>query len=130
MNNEKEVHQGEILMLLVRRSGKEGAEVANAMGINQSYLSRLYKSKKLTNKVKASACRVLGVDIPIFETGLGYDVLDKITEVRESSEQYESLKKEVEALRAEVKRLAEENERERGLSEDLRKLLLKLTKDF
>ncbi|MBU3682394.1 MAG: hypothetical protein FGM16_10725 [Flavobacterium sp.] len=128
MEKEKLVHQGEVLMLLVKRSGLEGIEVAKSMDIHPSYLSRLYKSKSLTSKVKSKAALLLGVDASIFETGLGYDIPALQGIVEEPDEEFRALEAEVERLEEENRQLAEELLKEKAISEEFRKLLLQMAK--
>ena len=112
-------------MLLVKRSKKEGVEVAKAMNINQSYLSKLYNQPGLTIKVRRAAAQALGVNIEIFEHGLGYamppESSDRVGDG--TGLEYETLAAEVERLKAENAKMAEELLRERGLSDDLRAAL-------
>lgn len=124
MSKENSVHQGEVLMLLVKRSGLEGLEVSKRMGINQSYLSKLYKSASLTHKVRISAARVLGVDISVFDDGLGYAYPSGVeAPLREPDQVYDAIDAEIERLKDENARLASELLREREMSDDLRALL-------
>ena len=80
MENKKTPHEGEILMLLVKRSGRDGKDVAKQMGINQSYLSKIFNLQSLSSKIKAAASAVLGVDEGVFSQGLGY-VLPEVRDV-------------------------------------------------
>lgn len=128
MIKEKLVHQGEVLMLLVKRSSLDGIEVAKSMDINPSYLSRLYKSKSLTNKVKNKAAKILGVDPSIFDTGIGYEIPSSQGSVEEPDEEFLALEAEVARLEEENRQLAEELLKEKAISDELRKLLLKMVK--
>lgn len=42
--------QGEILLILVKRDGRPAEEIAEALGVDKSYLPKLYKMDKLTRK--------------------------------------------------------------------------------
>lgn len=112
MDNEKKAHEGEILMLLVKRSGKEGKDVAKQMGINQSYLSKIFNLQSLTPKIKRAASQVLGVDEAVFEQGVGYVLPEAATQqVSEPRGKYE---KGSGLSAAEVARLMEEHSKERA----------------
>lgn len=125
MDNKKQVHQGEILMLLSRRSRLDGAEIAQRMGISRNYLSDIYRRESLSNKIRLSAASVFGVDIDIFDTGLGYELPSSREErVGEPDEAYNNLIAENARLREENAKIAEDLLRERAANEDLRKTLL------
>lgn len=62
------LHQGERLLLLVNRSPKMKQEIAQNLKINSGHLSKLFKSEKLTSKIKISASELFGVDVSYFET--------------------------------------------------------------
>lgn len=112
-------------MLLVKRSRKDGVEIAQEMGINQSSLSRLYKSHKLTIKIKRAAAAVLGVDLSVFETGYGYDIpFEKLERVGEAEVEYRALMEENARLREENARIAADLLREKEVSDDLRRALV------
>ena len=127
MDNEKQVHEGEILMLLVKRSKMEGLEVAKSMGINQSYLSKLYNQPRLTSKVKVAASRVLAHDVAIFDTGIGYEIPEQRPIVLEDGgNEYARILDRVKVLEEENARMAADLLREKGVSDDLRKVLVKI----
>lgn len=123
----KNAKKGEILLILVRRSGLEGKEIASKLGIDPATLSRLYKKEKLSKSIIDAASEVFGVDKSIFETGIGYDVPDKTLNAEEPDEEYLALEAEVERLHDEIRKLSAEVAREKGINEDLRKLLLKIS---
>lgn len=125
MDNNKHVHQGEILMLLSKRSHLDGAEIAEKMGISRNYLSDIYRRERLSKKIIASAANVFGVEVSIFDTGIGYSIPNSTVErVGESGDYYKSLLEEVERLKDENARQAAEILRERQVSDDLRRALL------
>lgn len=66
MENER-IGQGEILMILVHRSGLTAKEVAEKLQCNASYLSRLYRSQYLTDKMKRKAAELFGVGMDVWK---------------------------------------------------------------
>lgn len=59
--------QGEIFLILSRRSGKQGKEIAEAMGIDPSYLSRSYQKATLPKSLREKACAFFGVEMSTFD---------------------------------------------------------------
>ena len=74
MDNTKKVREGEILMLLVKRSGKEGREVADALGITPGYLSTLYKSEMIRMALKKRVAEYFNVGVEVFDSEFMNDV--------------------------------------------------------
>jgi len=74
--------EGEILLLLVRRSGRDGKEIAEMLNIHPNHLSKLYKSESLTQKIKRSAARIFKVDESVFFNinGIGLPSADIVKE--------------------------------------------------
>lgn len=68
MNKEKSLSEGEALLLLVRRSGKSGIEVAKLLNIHPNHLSKLFKSERLTLKIKNQAAEVFNVPLSAFDS--------------------------------------------------------------
>lgn len=66
MNNYSTLTEGEILLLLVRRSGMEAKDIAEKLNIHPGHLSKLFKSEKLTSKIKRGASDLFGVPLDIF----------------------------------------------------------------
>lgn len=66
-------HEGEALMLLVRRSRMKGVDAAKALGVQPESLSRMYQRQKLTDRVKMEASRVFDVPLSYFSS-IGEDV--------------------------------------------------------
>ncbi len=58
----KTINQGENLLLLVRRSGKQVQDVAAALDITPTSLSRMFKNETLSPKIKKKAA--LFFDVP------------------------------------------------------------------
>lgn len=95
--------QGEKLLLLIRRSGKQVKEVAEAFDVLPTSLSRMFKSETLTIKVKKKA-------ISFFELSEGYfDEIDPQDTgnsgiVQEPDVQYLPIEQRIKALRAQADR--------------------------
>ena len=101
--------QGEILLILVRRSGMEGKDVAIKLDIDPAYLSRLYKKETLPRSIIDKAAKLFGVDSVYFS-----QTADLVSEPLE--------KYEAESMRAEIERLKKENqELKAALFDKLRK---------
>jgi transcriptional regulator with XRE-family HTH domain len=60
------MNEGEKLLLLVRRSGKQNKDVAELLDIKPTSLSRIFRSETLTSKVKRKAAEVFGVEEGFF----------------------------------------------------------------
>lgn len=87
------VAQGEKLLLLVRRSGKESKQVAEEMGYTPQYLAKLFKKENLPSAAKAKA-------IEIFELPEDYfDSNENGAPASDYSSENEKLKAEVERLK-------------------------------
>lgn len=67
MDNEKSLTEGEALLLLVRRSGKQGVEIAKMLNIHPNHLSKLFKSERLTSKIKNRAAHIFNVPLSTFD---------------------------------------------------------------
>lgn len=65
---ENKPHEGERLLLLVRRSEKLNTEIAQMLEITPNSLSRLFRAEVLSKKVKRKAALVFGVPVEYFST--------------------------------------------------------------
>lgn len=126
--------QGEKLLILVRRDPRSSEEIAEAMGVDKSYLPKLYKLEKLPPKPLARAQEVFGVspayftEIPeqpssLAEPGKTYDVLSDNTQA-----DIARLQQEMEALRAEMERLRTLLEHEKNVNAALSEAILHMSK--
>ena len=97
MENEKTLHQGEILMLLVKRSRISNEEVSKNMNIARGYLSDSFRRPVLSKKMIKSASEFFGVDESVFQTGL-YPGIPEDSRVEEPDPELEELKADVERL--------------------------------
>lgn len=109
MNKEKSLTEGEALLLLVRRSGKSGVDIAKLLNIHPNHLSKLFKSARLSFKVKQRAAEVFNVPLSAFEISTPSDVFVPDV-VQEPDPQYEKRKVE-EMSAAEVMRYLEEKDK-------------------
>lgn len=59
--------QGDVLLLLVHRSGMQKKEVAEKLEIHPNHLSRVFDSEKLTKKVRLKAAKLFNVPESAFD---------------------------------------------------------------
>lgn len=124
-DNKIPAHNGEVLMLLAKRSKMDRDEIARRLGIRPNYLSDCYRRPMLSRKIKLASARVFGVDESIFETGIGYEIpIGQDERVGEAEVEYKTLIKENARLKEENARIAAELLREREVSDDLRRALV------
>lgn len=117
-------------MLLVKRDERNTDEIAKAMGIDKSYLPKLYKLEKLPPKPLRKAIAVFQVPENYFlETeGLPPSVAEPGRVYKNTESEMERLQAENENLRNEVARLTRMIEQEKALSADLAEALKNLSK--
>lgn len=53
--------EGEVLLLIVKRSGMSNAEIAKMLEIHPNHLSKLFKSEKVSQKIKRKVQEGLGI---------------------------------------------------------------------
>ncbi len=124
MQHNKKAHQGEILERLVKKSGLKKGEVSKNLNIHPSHLARVFSSEVISSKIKREAAAFFGVDLAMFEEGPAYEMPPEAADrVGDDGEEYKSLAAEVERLKAENAKMAEDLLRERGLTDDLRAAL-------
>jgi hypothetical protein len=126
--------QGEILLILVKRDGRSAEEIAEVMGVDKSYLPRLYKMDILPRKPLERAKAIFPDAEKIFaEAG------EKMFRVEEPSSTYrtiarlpgdapEHLQEENAALRDEIARLTKMLEQEKETNKALAEAILNLSK--
>lgn len=108
-------NQGERLLLLVKRDGRSTLEIASAMGVDKSYLPKLYKMDKLPKKSMVRACQVFDVPESYF-THTGETLSPEI--VRELEERMRKAEEESEMLRRLYKMALERIEKLEGELEE------------
>lgn len=125
--------QGEKLLLLVRRDKRSSEKIAEAMGVDKSYLPKLYKLENLPPKPLQKAQEVFGVSLAYFIGGE-----DTLSVVSEPLENYRAapvpdsdlarLQTEVAALREEIARLSKMLEQEKNINTALSEAILNMSK--
>ncbi len=120
-------------MLLVKRDPRNNEEVAEAMGVDKSYLPKLYKMERLPRKPLQRAQEVYGVSEAYFigEEALPSDMLAEPAAIyrantRPGSGEWARAQDEISALREEITKLERMLEQEKStnalLAEALRNL--------
>ena len=66
MKDQKEPHEGERLVLLIRRSSMKSQDVAKAIGIEPESLSRMKKFPKLSDGIKLKICQLFSLPLSYF----------------------------------------------------------------
>ena len=95
--------QGEILLILVRRSSREGRDIASSLGIDPAYLSRLYKKSILPKSIIDKACLVFGISEDVFAQELPETLKEEAPPYGNyTPEEYERLTKELEEAKRET----------------------------
>ena len=123
------IRQGEKLLLLVKRDSRSSEEIAEAMGVDKSYLPRLYQKEKLPPKPLRSAMAVFQVPESYFT-----EQTESVDAVSEPGAVYQTaaaetarLREEIAALREEIARLGKMLEMEKKMSADLAEALRNLS---
>jgi len=91
MISEKRLSEGEILLLLIHRSGMKDRDVAAYLKIHPGHLSKIKKDEFLSAKVKVAAAELFGVGVSVFDSGMGYSLPDvSASGANESAPKYEN----------------------------------------
>lgn len=121
--------EGEKLLLLVRRDPRSSEAIAEAMGVDKSYLPRLYKLDKLPPKPFQKALKVFGVSATYFQES---EPLSLVEDPAASNYQPDTLRARLEAeiaeLKAEITRLNKMLEQEKGINAALSEAILNMSK--
>jgi transcriptional regulator with XRE-family HTH domain len=126
--------QGEILLILVKRDGRNADDIAEAMGIDKSYLSKLYKMDRLPRKPLEKA-RTAFPEAELYLTEFG----EKRSLVEEPTSAYRAsgspknpdtaqLMEEIAAIRTEIARLNQELEQQKAVNVNLAEAILNMSK--
>lgn len=99
--------EGEVLLLMQRKSGKSVSEVAQLLEIHPNHLSKIFKSEKLSSKIRIKAANVFGVHESDFS---GNTMTEFPQSANEPDVKYEKRKVE-EMSAAEVMRYLEEKDK-------------------
>ncbi len=127
--------QGEILLILVKRDGRSAEEIADLLGIDKSYLPKLYKMDRLPRKPLHKVIDVFPGMEPYFtETGRTYSGVSepqspyRTSETGPRQEEIAQLIRENAAIRAELDRLNQDFEQQKLISANLAEAIANLTK--
>ena len=121
------IKEGEKLMLLVKRDNRTTEEIADALGLDKSYLPKLYKMDKLPRKPLQKA-------MAVFEVAASYftENAENASSVAERGAVYGDSEKQLQAenaaLREEIGRLTKMLEQEKGINAHLAEALVNLSK--
>ncbi len=125
--------QGEKLLILVKRDKRSSKKIAEAMGVDKSYLPKLYKLEKLPPKPLQKAQAVFGVSLAYF-----VGELETLPMVSEQAGSYRPgpfpegdlgrLQAEIAALREEISRLSKMLEQEKTINTALSEAILNMSK--
>jgi hypothetical protein len=128
------LNQGEKLLLLVRRDPRSTEEIAAGIGIDKSYLPKLYKAEKLPRKSLQKAAAFFQVEEKYFTEGGENEgsVAEPVSTYRTSSlaegSDLARLSEENAALRDEVLRLNKLLEQEKAVSANLSEAIMNMSK--
>jgi transcriptional regulator with XRE-family HTH domain len=126
------IKQGEKLMLLAKRDQRSAEEIAEAMGVDKSYLPKLYKLEFLPRKPLQRAMEVFGVSMSYFvEPAPPSVVAEPSATYRSASEpiaDLAQLREEMAALREEIARLHKMLEHEKATNTALAEAILNMSK--
>lgn len=113
--------QGEILMILVRRSDVEAQDIAAEMDIDPSYLSRLYHKSVLPKSIIAKACSFFGVTPDYFN-----ETIDISAENPRSKKVY--TESDIAKMESTIEELRMDLQREKKMTSELSEALSNITK--
>lgn len=121
--------QGEKLLILVRRDNRSSEEIAKAMGVDRSYLPKLYKLEKLPPKPLRRAQEVFGVSLAYF---LGEEepkiLVSEPSLPYQAHNEKEKLLAEIAALKEEIAQLKKALEQEKGINTALSEAILNMSR--
>ena len=128
------INEGEMLLLLVRRSGREVKDIAKDFDVAPTSMSRMFKKQKLSSKIKKRAVAVLGVppdyfrstDDPAHEDAPTPEPINQ--EDADLWKEIADLWKEIAELKREIARLADEHRKHGTMEEKLLNIIEQLTK--
>ncbi|MCA0236313.1 MAG: hypothetical protein LCH81_08005 [Bacteroidetes bacterium] len=121
------IKEGEKLMLLVKRDPRSNDEIATALGLDKSYLPKLYKMERLPRKPLQKA-------MAVFQVSAGYftENVETPAAVSEKTAAYGTLEQRLQAendtLKQEVARLTQMLEQEKKVNAHLAEALMNLSK--
>jgi transcriptional regulator with XRE-family HTH domain len=121
------IKEGEKLMLLVKRDSRTTEEIADALGLDKSYLPKLYKMDKLPRKPLQKAMVVFQVPATYF-----MEHTENASGVAEEEAAYGAAEKRLQTenntLKQEIARLTKMLEQEKSVNAHLAEALVNLSK--
>lgn len=129
MVTQETAHQGEKLLILKRRSGLSGEDLAKAFDIIPNSVSRLFKRQKLSAKIRRKAAALFKVPESYFFEPIEAPAAPAVRpeKFRDAAELLEFREREIDLLKDELEamrqRLVEEKRISADLSEQLRQAL-------
>ena len=121
------IKEGEKLMLLVKRDSRNTEKIAEALGLDKSYLPKLYKMDKLPRKPLQKAMAVFQVTAAYF-----MENAENTSGVAEGETVYGATEKrllaENDALKQEIAKLTKMLEQEKNVNAHLAEALVNLSK--
>lgn len=120
------------MLILVRRDPRSSEEIAEAMGVDKSYLPKLYKLEKLPPKPLQKAQSVFGVSRSYFSDDVAEKTLlsepPAIYPAGTTETELQRLQTEIAALREEIMRLGKLLEQEKSINTALSEAILNMSK--
>lgn len=115
--------------MLVRRDERNAEEIADAMGIDKSYLPKLYKSDKLPPKPLKKALEIFHLSENYFDSNADFRIVEEAgPEYRSAQDTIKKLEYELEQLKSELTVAKEEIAQQKSINADLVEAILNLSK--
>jgi hypothetical protein len=86
MDKSRYLTEGELLLLLVRRSEIDAKNIAEKLNIHPGHLSKMFKSERLTNKMKRAICKLFELPDTFFDDTDGSSI--PVFTVNEKQQEY------------------------------------------
>lgn len=120
-------------MILVKRDQRSTTEIAEAMGVDKSYLPKLYKMDKLPSKPRRRAAAVFHVPESYFteneeDPDIAAEPEAEYRAAAPGQNETARLREELAALREELARLTKMLEQEKSINANLAEALANLSK--
>lgn len=124
-----QIRQGEKLMLLVKRDPRSNDEIAQALGLDKSYLPKLYRLDRLPPKPLRRAIEVFGVEENYFSEQMEQSMVSEPAPTYRTggSTQWAQAQAEIANLKTEISRLTKLLEHEKSINANLAEALKNLS---